>query len=58
MRTTLSGRARLLYALAMAAFGVTAMVVTYLLTGSPWWALLALLLAGPAAQILARPSHR
>ena len=46
------------YALAMTVVGITALVVTYLVTGSVWWALLALLLAGPAAQILVRPRAR
>jgi hypothetical protein len=42
------------YGVFVAAAGVTALVLTWRATGSLWWALLALLLAGPVAQILLR----
>ena len=42
------------YGVTMIVIGVTALLVTYHATGSIWWAILALLLAGPATQILLR----
>ena len=42
------------YGLLMAAAGATALVVTWRVTDSVWWGMLALLLAGPVAQIVLR----
>ena len=49
-----SGRAIAAYAVIMTVCGVGAALVTYGLTGSVWWAVIVLLVAGPVVQTVLR----
>lgn len=60
-RPTSSTTAVVAYAVLMTAAGTAAFLITFLSTHSIWWALLALLVARPVAQVVLRalgvPNH-